>query len=70
LRKSRKIGDYVYVISNNNFNIPYRNFKSVDDIKIDIAKLMPTQIDISKTNETSLQNLKLRGKKLPYNIAS
>ena len=25
LKKSRKIGDYIYVISNNNFSIPYRN---------------------------------------------
>jgi len=70
LKKSRKIGDYVYVISNNSFNIPYRNFKTVDDISVDIKNIMPTQIDISKTNEISLQNLKLRGKKLPYNIAS
>ena len=70
LRKSRKIGDYVYVISNNSFNIPYRNFKTLDDIKVDIKNLMPTKIDISKTTTKSLQNLKLRGKRLPYNIIS
>ena len=70
LRKTRKIWDYLYVISNNNFNIPYRNFKSVDDINIDIKKIMPTKIDISKTNNINSQNLKLRWKKLPYNIVS
>ena len=70
LRKTRKIGNYLYVISNNSFNIPYRNFKSVDDIKIDIKKIMPTKIDISKTSDKKNQNLKFRWKKLPYNIES
>ncbi|MFK7779939.1 MAG: beta-propeller domain-containing protein [Candidatus Gracilibacteria bacterium] len=68
LRKSRKIGDYVYTISNNNFSIPYRTFEKRDDIKIDIKKLLPKKIDISKTSDESKQNLELRGKNLPYNI--
>jgi len=70
LRKTRKIGDYVYVISNNSFNIPYYTYKSVDDIKVDVKSLMPTKIDISKTSDSKKQNLALRGKKLPYNIVS
>jgi len=70
LRKSRKIGDYIYVISNNSFNIPYRNFEEIDDIKIEINKMMPKKIDISKTSVKSAQNLKLRGLDLPYNITS
>lgn len=70
LTKSRKIWDYVYVISNNNFSIPYRTFKEVDDIEIDVKKLLPKKIDISKTSDVSKQNLELRGKDLPYNITT
>ncbi len=70
LKKSRKIWDLIYVISNNSFNIPYRNFKSVDDIKIDTNKLIPKKIDISKTSDKDRQNLKLRWINLPYNITS
>ncbi len=68
LSKTRKIGDLVYVVSTNNFSIPYYDFKSVDDIEIDAAKILPKKIDISKNTDTSKQNLNLRGKKLPYNI--
>lgn len=70
LSKSRKIWDFVYVVSTNNFAIPYYSFKSVDDIVIDSADLIPKKIDISKTSEKSEQNLKLRWKSLPYNITS
>lgn len=70
LKKSRKIGDYIYVISNNNFQIPYRSFKNIDDIEIDIAKILPKKIDISKTSDKNKQNLKLRGLDLPYNITA
>ena len=70
LRKSRKIGDLIYVVSNNSFAIPYRNFKNIDDIKIDLKKILPKKIDISKVNDKSKQNLKLRGRNLPYNITA
>lgn len=70
LQKSRKIGDYLYVISNNSFNIPYYSYKTVGDIDLEISKIMPKKIDISKTSVTSEQNLKLKGKKLPYNVTS
>jgi len=70
LSKSRKIGKYIYVISNNYFNIPYRNFKESDDIIIDVNKILPKKIDISKVSEKNKQNLELRWKKLPYSISS
>lgn len=70
LTQSRKIGDNVYVISNNSFNIPYMNFKGIDDINIDVNNILPKKIDISKTSDESKQNLKLRGNNLPYNITS
>ncbi|MBT3728591.1 hypothetical protein HOF65_05885 [bacterium] len=60
LRKSRKIGDYIYVISNNNFSIPYHTFEIEDDIDVEIKNILPKKIDISKTSDESKQNLKLR----------
>ena len=68
LRDSRKIGEYLYVISNNYFNIPYYNFKDEEDIDIDFGSIMPKKLDISKTSDSSKQNLKLKGKSFPYNI--
>ena len=68
LQKSRKIGDYVYVISNNYFNIPYNNFSTQDDIDIDINTILPKKLDITKTSQADQQNLKLKGKDFPYNI--
>jgi hypothetical protein len=35
-------------------------FDAVDDIEIDVNKLLPKKIDISKTSDESKQNLKLR----------
>ena len=68
LRKSRKIGKYVYVISNNNFSIPYYNFKSVDDIKINTSNIIPKKIEISRVSDKNSQNLKIKWKSLPFNI--
>ena len=68
LRKSRKIGKYLYVISNNSFSIPYYNFKSVDDINININSILPKKLEISKTDDSDTQNLKIKWKSLPYNI--
>ncbi len=70
LTKSRKIGDYLYVLSSNYFNIPYYNFKSEDDIEIDVNSIIPKHVDISKTSDTSKQNLTVKGKDLPYNLKS
>ncbi|MDC0506069.1 beta-propeller domain-containing protein [Candidatus Gracilibacteria bacterium] len=68
LQKSRKIGDYVYIISNNYFSIPYYSFKSEADIDLEISKMLPKKLDISKTSTNSQQNLKIKGKKYPYNV--
>jgi hypothetical protein len=54
------MGDYIYVISNNNFAIPYHIFESEADIDVDIKNILPKKIDISKTGDESKQNLKLR----------
>ena len=68
LSKSRKIWKYLYVVSNTYFNIPYHNFKSVDDIKVEVNKIIPKKIDISKTSNSDNQNLKLKGKTYPFNV--
>lgn len=68
LRKSRKIWKYVYVVSNNSFNIPYYDFKSVDDIDININNIIPKKLELSRVSDKSKQNLKIKGKKLPFNI--
>jgi len=60
LTKSRKIGNHLYVLSNNYFNIPYYNFKTEDDIDVTIDTIMPKQIDISKTSDSSKQNLTVK----------
>ena len=68
LRKSRKIGKYVYVISSNNFNFPYHTYNSEDDIDINIGSVLPKKLEISKTDSASDQNLKIKWKSLPYNL--
>lgn len=65
---TRKIGNHLYVLSNNYFNFPYYSFKSEDDIEIDFESIVPKSLDISKTNDSSKQNLTIKGKDLPYNI--
>lgn len=65
---SRLIWDYLYVIANNSFNIPYYNFKAVDDINVSSSNLIPKSIELSKTSDTKKQNLELKWEKLPYNL--
>lgn len=69
LSKSRKIWDYLYILSTNYVNIPY-NLLSEDKFEIDASKIIPKKIDISKTSDKSKQNLEISWKKLPYNIKS
>lgn len=68
--KSRRIGDYVYVLSRNYISYPYWNIKNADDISIDAEKMLPKKLDISRTSNTSEQNLQIKGKKLPFHISA
>ena len=68
LKQSRMIGKYLYVISNNYFHIPYYSFKKEEDIKIDINKIVPKKLDITKTKDKKRQNLKIKWKTYPFNI--
>lgn len=69
LSKSRKIWKYIYVISNNYFNIPYYSFKNEEDIVINSKNLIPNKIDLSKTSDKSKQNFKVNKKTYPFNIS-
>ena len=64
--KSRRIWDYVYVLSRNYFNYPYWNIKNVDDINIDAELMLPKKLDISKTDNALEQNLKIQGKTVGF----
>jgi len=68
LTKSRKIWDYLYLISNNRFDIPYHTFNMEDDIRIETSQIIPKSIELTKTTDTSKQNLEIKDKKLPYNL--
>ncbi|PID86572.1 hypothetical protein CSB08_00115 [Candidatus Gracilibacteria bacterium] len=70
LTKSRKIGKYLYVISNNSFNIPYRVFSDKEDIDVSYQKIIPRSFDVARTSDSEKQNLKIKGKPYPYNIKS
>ncbi len=70
LSKSRKIGNYLYIVSTNYFNIPYYTFKKADDIKITANSILPKKLDISKVSDLLKANLKIRWKKMPYRVTA
>lgn len=70
LSKSRKIGNYLYVVSTNYFNFPYYRFKSENDIKITPNSILPKKLDISKVLNISKANLKIKWKLLPYRVTA
>lgn len=79
--KSRKIGDYVYVLSESNFSFPYNNYYStrkwwlavLDEEKLDkdfdAKKILPKKAELRITSNKSEQNVKIKWKDLPYNIS-
>ena len=68
LTKSRLIWDYLYIISNSSFNIPYYNFSWIEDISVKARNLIPKSIELSKTTNLENQNLEIKWEKLPYNL--
>ena len=65
--KTRKIGDYLYVLSENNFNFNYYSYKYIDDIKLDGNLMLPQSIEMSRVDD---KNTEINGKKIPYEIKS
>ncbi len=81
--KSRRVGKYLYILSQSDFNFPYNayfrewikwNWSTLDETKIDsdfnIKKVMPNKIELKKTSNKNEQNYKLKWKTIPYNISS
>lgn len=68
--KSRRIGDYLYVISQNYVSFPYYSYKMGGVMpEFDMDKSMPKNIDIFATSDTTKQNLTHKWEKLPYNVS-
>ncbi|MCK9272177.1 beta-propeller domain-containing protein [Candidatus Gracilibacteria bacterium] len=82
IMKSRKIGDYVYIISKTDFNFPYHNFygpmiknvQTLNDTKLnadmEAKRLLPRKSELRPTDIAREQNVSVRGKKIPYNLTS
>ncbi|MCT4617467.1 MAG: beta-propeller domain-containing protein [Candidatus Gracilibacteria bacterium] len=68
LSKSRRIGDYLYVISTSNMYFPYGFDFAKADFKAE--KFIPQKTEISLTENKEEQNLKVQGKTFPYKIKS
>lgn len=69
--KSRRIGEYLYVISQNYVNFPYYAYSQGGVVpEFDIGKSMPKNIDIYATDDIADQNLVRKGEKLPYNVSA
>lgn len=78
--KSRKIWDYVYVLSNSNFSFPYSTYYwpmmkwsalSLNSDKLnsdfDAKKLLPKKSELRSTSNKSEQNVKIKWKNVAYN---
>lgn len=67
-KTSRKIGDMVYIVSQNYFDFPYYNWKSIDDIDLPVDMLIPRKLDVTKTDNVDDQNLEIKNTSLPYRV--
>lgn len=68
LSNSRRIGDTLYVLSENSFSYPY--YYRGEKPEISSSSFIPKQITISKTADEDKQNLKIKDKAYPYNVTS
>ncbi|MDD2515724.1 MAG: beta-propeller domain-containing protein [Candidatus Gracilibacteria bacterium] len=75
---SRKIGKYLYVVSNSSINLPYYLFDTKNGILLEnqansefsSAKVLPKKTEIRKTDKEAEKNIKIKGKLQNYNINS
>lgn len=68
--KSRKIGDYLYILSTNSFDVPYYSFQNEWDIQFSASDIIPKAIELTKTSDGDEQNLKIKDKNYPYNFSA
>jgi len=80
--KSRRIGKYVYILSQSSFAFPYETYYTplmkaqpiaIDDTKLDkdfnVSKVLPKKAELRITSNTAEQNVKIKGKAAPYNLS-
>lgn len=79
--KSRRIGKYVYILSQSNFSFPYNTYapmikswvSSLDTQKLnadfDAKKILPKKAELRLTNNVSEQNVNIHGSPAPYNLS-
>lgn len=83
ITQSRKIGKYVYILSQSSFAFPYNTYYgpmykaqpiALNESKFnsDFAakRLLPTKAEVHITDDVSKQNVKIGWKKAPYNLTS
>lgn len=84
IAKSRKIWDYVYIISKTDFNFPFHNFyrpmlknnsiPELDELKLnsnmEAKRLLPRKSELRPTDIAREQNVTVKWKKIPYNLTS
>ena len=66
--KSRKIGDYLYILSTNSFDVPYYSFQNEWDIQFSANDMIPKAIELTKTSNADEQNLKIKNTDYPYSF--
>lgn len=47
MQESRRIGDYIYVVSNVGFNIPFYYYKTFDEANFSADKIIPQKIEVN-----------------------
>ncbi|EKE28082.1 MAG: hypothetical protein ACD_3C00104G0002 [uncultured bacterium (gcode 4)] len=80
--KSRRIGKYVYVLSQSSFVFPYLDYygpnlkstaQAFDSQKLEVdfnpKKVLPKKAELRLTDNKSQQNVNLRWRNLPYNVS-
>lgn len=65
LSQSRRIGDDLYIVSQNSLSYPYWT-ASEDEIDVSVNTLIPSRVDIHYTEDESEQNVMLDGRSYPF----
>ncbi len=77
--ESRKIWNYIYIVSKNDFYMPYgiyygNNIKGFNETKFDselnVEKILPEKADMTRATSTAKRNVVVNWKKYDYNMTS
>ena len=67
VQKTRKIWDYLYVLSESHFDFPYYRYDDIADVKLEWTSMLPQSIELTRNNDKVIN---VRGKNVPYSIKS